>query len=332
MMTFVFLIIALALLFDFFNGMNDAANSIATVVATRVLSPTLAVAWAAFFNFAAAFFFGVHVASTIGKGIVRPDVVDAPLIFAAVMAGVVFTALATHWGLPVSVSHALIGGLAGSAVAKLGGLDGLVWKGIARTGAFIFLAPLLGFTAAALFIVATTWIVRRRAPSRVDRWFRILQLGSAAAYSLGHGTNDAQKTMGIIAILLFSQGMLGSEFHVPMWLVLLCHLVIALGTFIGGWKVIRTLGVRIAKLRPIDGFCAETASALTLFGTAAAGIPASTTHTITGAIVGVGSVKRLSAVRWGVAGNIIAAWVLTIPFTTAIGWLVYRLVALLSPA
>ena len=325
MITFVLITIALALLFDFYNGMNDAANSIATIVSTRVLTPKLAVAWAAFFNFIAAFFFGVHVANTIGKGIVRPDIVTPSLIFAAVVGAILWSAAMTHLGFPISISHSLIGGLIGAAISRMGDASALVMAGILKVSIFIVVAPLLGLFVGSLMILASTWIVRHQPPTKVDRWFRVLQLFSAGAYSLGHGTNDAQKTMGIIAILLFSAGMLGPEFYVPFWVIITCHLFISMGTLIGGWKVIHTLGVRITKLRPIDGFCAETASALTLFGTAAAGIPASTTHTITGAIIGVGSVKRFSAVRWGVAGHIITAWIFTIPCSAAMGWLAYKI-------
>ena len=323
-MTLVFIIILLALLFDFYNGMNDAANSIATVVSTKVLSPRLAVIWAAIFNFLAAFFFGVKVASTMGKGIIDPSAVDSYLILNAVLSGIIWTAIATHLGLPISVSHSLIGGMIGAAFAKVG-TKALIFKGIAKIVIFIFLAPIIGFFFGIFLIIVTTWIVKNHPPSKIDKYFRVFQLFSAASYSLGHGTNDAQKTMGIIAILLYTNGMLGDEFYVPFWVVITCYLFIALGTLVGGWAVIKTLGMKITKLRPIDGFAAETASALTLFGTAYAGIPVSTTHTITGAIVGVGSTKRLSAVRWGVAGNVVLAWIFTIPFTFFISFLLQKI-------
>ncbi len=324
MITLILIIILLALLFDFYNGMNDAANSIATIVSTRVLTPKLAVLWAALFNFLAAFFFGVKVAKTMGKGIIDPSIVDSYLILVAVISGIIWTAIATHLGLPISVSHSLIGGLIGSAFAKAG-LKYIIFKGILKVLLFIFLAPIIGFLFGIFLIICTTWIVKGMAPSKIDKYFRLFQLFSAAAYSLGHGTNDAQKTMGIIAILLYANGMLGNEFYVPFWVVIICHLFIALGTLVGGWAVIKTLGMKITKLRPIDGFAAETASALTLFGTAHAGIPVSTTHTITGAIVGVGSTKRLSAVRWGVAGNVVLAWIFTIPFTFLLSFLIQKI-------
>lgn len=324
MITLVILIILLALLFDFYNGMNDAANSIATIVSTKVLTPKLAVLWAAFFNFLAAFFFGVKVASTMGKGIVNPSIVDSYLILMAVISAILWTAIATHLGLPISVSHSLIGGLIGIAFAK-GGLKYIIFKGVFKILIFIALAPIIGFFFGIFLIILTTWIVKDFPPSKVDKYFRIFQLFSAASYSLGHGTNDAQKTMGIISILMYANGMLGDEFYVPFWVIITCHLFIALGTLVGGWKVIKTLGIKITKLKPIDGFAAETASAITLFGTAYAGIPVSTTHTITGAIVGVGSTKRLSAVRWGIAANIIFAWILTIPFTFFISFLLYEI-------
>lgn len=324
MITLVIVIILLALLFDFYNGMNDAANSIATIVSTRVLTPKLAVLWAALFNFLAAFFFGVKVASTMGKGIINPSIVDSYLILIAVISGIFCTATATHLGLPISVSHSLIGGLIGSAFAKAG-FKYIIFKGIFKILIFIVLAPIIGFFFGIFLIILATWIVKDFPPSKVDKYFRIFQLFSAASYSLGHGTNDAQKTMGIIAILMYANGMLGDKFYVPFWVVIICHLFIALGTLVGGWKVIKTLGVKITKLKPIDGFSAETASAFTLFGTAHAGIPVSTTHTITGAIVGVGSTKRLSAVRWGVAANIILAWIFTIPFTFFISFALYEI-------
>jgi PiT family inorganic phosphate transporter len=325
MLTLVIIIIGLALLFDFLNGMNDAANSIATVVSTRVLSPRLAVLWAAFFNFVAAFGFGTHVASTIGKGIVDVALVNEYLILSALVGAIVWTELCTRYGLPISVSHALIGGLAGAAIAKAG-VGALVAGGLIKVVLFIFLSPTIGLVMAYLFMVGVTWVVRRVSPNRVDRGFRVGQLISSAAYSIGHGTNDAQKTMGIIALVLFKAGYLGSTFYVPTWVILAAHLAIGLGTYMGGWKVVRTMGMKLTHLRPIGGFCAETASASLLFGTAMAGIPVSTTHTIAGAIIGVGATKRFSAVRWGIAGKIIWAWVLTIPASALVAGCMFYVV------
>ncbi len=331
MLEFTIFIIFVALVFDFLNGMNDAANSIATVVSTRVLSPRLAVLWAAFFNFAAAFGFGVHVATTIGKGIVNPAVINHELILSALIGAVIWTHVCTHYGLPISVSHALIGGLAGSAVAKVG-FEALVTAGLMKVGIFIFLSPLIGMFLGFIFMVVVMWIVRKKSPSRVDKFFRVGQLISSAAFSLGHGTNDAQKTMGIISILLYTGGYLGSEFYVPFWVVIIAHLTIAAGTMYGGWKVVKTMGMRLTHLQPIGGFCAETAGAFVLLGTAVAGIPVSTTHTVAGGIMGVGATRRLSAVRWGLAGKIVWAWVLTIPISGLVGYgtfmiidLIYRL-------
>lgn len=323
-MSFAIIIIVLALVFDFYNGMNDAANSIATVVSTRVLTPLQAVAWAAFFNFAAAFIFGISVAATIGKGIVDPTIVDNNVIFAALAGAVLLTASATHFGLPISVSHAIIGGLGGAAVIKAG-FSVLVSEGIAKVVLFIFVAPVLGLVIAYLFSVATLWIVRNRSPRAVDRWFRRLQLLSAAAYSLSHGSNDAQKTMGIITLVLFTNGMLAGEFHVPTWVIILSYTFIALGTLIGGWKVIKTLGMRMTKLSPFGGFSAESSAGLTIIFATLLGIPVSTTHTITGSIIGVGAVRGVSAVRWGVARNILWAWVLTIPLSAGFAIAAYLL-------
>jgi PiT family inorganic phosphate transporter len=317
-------LIAIALAFDFMNGFHDAANSVATIVSTRVLSPRAAVAWAAFFNFVAAFGFGVEVATTIAKGIVDPTIVDNSVIFAGVTAAIIWDVITWYYGLPTSSSHALIAGFAGAAVAK-GGWEVLIVSSLARIMAFIVVSPLIGLTLGVLLTALTLWIVRRKAPARVDRIFRRLQLVSAAMYSLGHGTNDAQKTMGIIAVLLFSGGYLGSTFYVPIWVILSCHAAIALGTMFGGWRIVRTMGMRITKLQPIGGFCAETAGAIALFGSAAAGIPVSTTHTITGAIVGVGASRRLSAVRWGVARRVVWAWVLTVPATALIAAALYEI-------
>ncbi len=316
-------IIALALLFDFLNGMNDAANSIATVVSTRVLSPKMAVLWAAFFNFAAAFGFGVAVATTIGKGIIDPAIVDEQVILAALTGAIVWTHLCTKYGFPISVSHALIGGLAGVGLVK-GGLIALNIAGITKVVIFIFLAPIIGFIGGFVLMIMVNWIFKDFSGRKVDRVFRIGQLISSAAYSLGHGTNDAQKTMGIIAILLYSGGYL-KEFEIPLWVIMAAYTAIGLGTLAGGWKVIRTMGVKLTHLKPVGGFCAETGGALVLLGTAMAGIPVSTTHTIAGAISGVGATRRMSAVRWGIARNIVVAWVLTIPVTALVGALCFEL-------
>lgn len=326
MLTLTIVIIAIALLFDFLNGMNDAANSIATVVSTRVLTPRQAVAWAAFFNFIAAFGFGVHVATTIGKGIVDPSVVTPVLILAALVGAIVWTHLCTHYGLPISVSHALIGGMAGAGLAKAG-REALVAAGFTKVSIFIVVSPLLGLVFGVLLMIAVTWVCRRSNPWKVDRVFRVGQLLSSAAFSLGHGTNDAQKTMGIIAVLLYTQGYLGGEFYVPVWVILSAHAAIGLGTLAGGWRVIHTMGMRLTDLRPMGGFCAETAGAALLVGTAYAGIPVSTTHTIAGAIMGVGATRRVSAVKWGVAGRIVWAWVLTIPASAAVSALSYALLS-----
>jgi len=315
-------IIFVALAFDYINGFHDAANSIATVVSTRVLSPMQAVAWAAFFNFVAAFGFGVNVAKTVGKGVVESAVVDQWVILAGLMGAIIWNLFTWYLGIPTSSSHALIGGFAGAAVGKAG-FGALMAAGLLKILVFIVLAPLLGLAVGFTLMVIVFWIFRRARPSRVDWLFRRLQLLSAAAYSLGHGTNDAQKTMGIIAILLFSAGYLGPEFYVPIWVILAAHAAIGLGTFAGGWRIVKTMGMRLTKLRPVGGFCAETAGALMLIGTAVGGIPVSTTHTITGSIVGVGATQRLSAVRWGVAGRIIWAWVLTIPAAALIAALTW---------
>jgi len=315
----VIVIIVVALVFDFSNGFHDAANSIATVVSTRVLSPRIAVVWAALFNFAAFLLFGVHVAKTIGKGVVDPSVISPPMILAGVVGAIVWNVITWLLGLPTSSSHALIGALAGAAVA-LAGPHAVIVSGLSKIAQFIVLAPVIGMVAGFVIMWAVMWICRNQSPAGVDRGFRRLQLVSAAAYSLGHGGNDAQKTMGIITALLYSTGTLHGEFHVPLWVVLISHGAIALGTLFGGWRIVRTMGMNITKLRPVGGFCAETAGAITLFGATAAGIPVSTTHTITGAIVGVGvtATRRLSAVKWGVAGRIVWAWVLTMPMAAAI--------------
>ncbi len=318
-------IILVALTFDFLNGFHDAANSIATVVSTRVLSPNKAVIWAAFFNFVAAFVLGTGVAKTIGSGMIDLAVVTREVILAGLLGAIAWNLITWYYGLPVSSSHALIGGYAGAAIMK-GGFGAILLSGWTKTLLFIVLAPLIGLVLGFALMVMVTWIVRRWRPSRVDRQFRKLQLLSAAAYSLGHGGNDAQKTMGIITGLLVASGYLAS-FKVPLWVILLSHAAIALGTLFGGWRIVKTMGTKITKLQPIGGFCAETAGALTLMGATLAGIPVSTTHTITGAIIGVGSTKRLSAVKWGVAGRIVWAWLLTIPIAAAIAAAAYLLVS-----
>jgi PiT family inorganic phosphate transporter len=318
-------LIAVALLFDFLNGLHDAANSIATVVATRVLRPQTAVIWAAFFNFVAFAVFGLHVAQTVGTGIVSAGVVDGSVIFGALSGAIVWNIVTWKVGIPSSSSHALIGGLTGAAVAKAA-LAAVVYGGLAITALGIVLSPLLGFVLAQLLVVIVHWASRNSTPFVVDRRFRVLQLVSAAMYSLGHGGNDAQKTMGLIAVLLFSQGLLGNEFHVPFWVVISCQAAMGLGTLLGGWRIVHTMGSRITHLKPIQGFCAETGGALTLFLATALGVPVSTTHTITGAIVGVGAARRAAAVRWPVAQRIVIAWVLTLPAAGLIGALVFRAV------
>ncbi|MDR0737729.1 MAG: inorganic phosphate transporter [Prevotellaceae bacterium] len=327
MLTLVIIGIAIALLFDFLNGMNDAANSIATIVATRVLSPFAAVLWAAFWNFAAAFIFSVTVADTIGKGIVSSEYVNVYLILAALAGAIVWVYFCTRMGLPISVSHALIGGLVGPALFTYGS-KALVWGGILKIGLFIILSPVIGLILGFLIMCVVMLIFKRSNPFKTNKLFQILQLISSAVFSLGHGGNDAQKTMGIIAILLFSGGFLGTEFHVPLWVVFACYSTISLGTITGGWKVIRTLGDGLASLKPVQGFCAETSGALTLIGTAIAGIPVSTTHTITGSIIGVGMTKGVSSIRWATAFNIVAAWIFTIPASLIISGGVYAIMRL----
>jgi inorganic phosphate transporter, PiT family len=317
-------IVVVALTFDFLNGFHDAANSIATVVSTRVLSPNKAVAWAAFFNFIAAFVLGTHVAKTIGSGMIDLSVVTREVILAGLLGAIVWNLITWYYGLPVSSSHALIGGYAGAAIVKAG-FGSILMSGWTKTLLFIVLAPLIGLVLGFSLMVAVTWMVRRWRPSRIDRHFRKLQLLSAAAYSLGHGGNDAQKTMGIITGLLVASGYL-ARFEVPVWVILLSQAAIALGTLFGGWRIVKTMGTKITKLQPIGGFCAETAGAVTLMGATLAGIPVSTTHTITGAIIGVGSTRRLSAVKWGVAGRIVWAWLLTIPISAAIAAAAYLIV------
>ena len=318
----VVFIILVALVFDYINGFHDAANSIATVVSTRVLTPMQAVAWAAFFNFVAAFGFGVQVARTVGKGVVEAAVVDQWVILGGLIGAIAWNLITWYFGIPSSSSHALIGGFAGAAVAKAG-FGALVPSGLFKILVFIVLAPVLGLGLGFSLMILTLWTVRRMRPSRVDGLFRRLQLVSAAAYSLGHGTNDAQKTMGIIAILLFSAGYLGPEFYVPFWVIIAAHTALGLGTLAGGWRIVKTMGMRLTKLRPIGGFCAETGGAITLFLATGLGVPVSTTHTITGAIVGVGSSRRASAVRWGIAGSIVWAWIFTIPASAAVAALAY---------
>ncbi|MCJ2009231.1 inorganic phosphate transporter [Methylobacterium sp. E-041] len=322
-------LIAVALVFDFLNGLHDAANSIATIVSTRVLRPRYAVIWAAFFNFIAFLFFGLHVAQTLGTGIVDASIVDAPVIFAALIGAIAWNVATWVLGIPSSSSHALVGGLVGAGLAKAGP-PVIVWAGLGKTIAAIVLSPLLGFLLALLLVLAVSWSFVRATPFAVDRTFRVMQFLSASLYSLGHGGNDAQKTMGIIAVLLYSQGLLGSEFYIPLWVVLACQGAMALGTLLGGWRIVHTMGSRITRLNPMQGFCAETGGAITLFAATWLGVPVSTTHTITGAIVGVGAARRTSAVRWGVAGNIVIAWVLTMPAAALIAAGCYALVGLFA--
>jgi PiT family inorganic phosphate transporter len=327
-------IIAVALIFDFLNGFHDAANSIATVVATKVLTPFKAVLWAAFFNFVAAFVFGVPVAKTIGSGIVRPELVTPYIVLAGLCGAIFWNILTWYLGLPTSSSHALIGGFAGSALTAMflqaHTFSGVLhWEKLRVIAIYMALAPLIGMLIGFANMVIVMWTVKSASPRKVDSWFRRLQLVSAAAYSLGHGTNDAQKTMGIITILLYSYYKnlpKGGQFDVPYWVILICHAAIALGTMSGGWRIVKTMGLGITKLKPVGGFCAETAGAVTIIGASLAGIPVSTTHTITGAIVGVGATHRLSAVKWGVAGRIVWAWVLTMPLSALVGGGVYALI------
>ena len=320
-------LIGVALLFDFLNGLHDAANSIATVVSTRVLSPQLAVVWAAFFNFIAFLFFGLHVAETIGKGIIDADIVTPAVIFAALIGAISWNVITWVLGIPSSSSHALIGGLLGAGITKAG-MSAVVWWGVIKTTAFIFLAPLLGMLVAVLLMLLVAWLFKRMAANRADKVFRRTQLVTAALYSLGHGGNDAQKTMGIIAVLLYSQGMLGATFSVPFWVVITCQAAMGLGTLMGGWRIVHTMGSRITRLTPQQGACAEMGGSIMLFGATWLGIPVSTTHTITGAIMGVGAARRASAVRWGVAGNIVIAWFITIPASAAIAAATYGLTRL----
>jgi PiT family inorganic phosphate transporter len=322
-------LIAVALIFDALNGLHDAANSIATVVSTRVLRPIYAVAWAAFFNFIAFLFFGLHVAQTVGTGIVAADVVDAAVIFGALMGAICWNLITWWLGIPSSSSHALIGGLAGAGITKAG-LEAVVWQGLGITGAAIILSPLLGFFLALALVLAVAWIFVRATPTAVDSFFRMAQLVSASLYSLGHGGNDAQKTMGIIAVLLYSQGLLGESFSIPFWVVLSCQAAMGLGTLVGGWRIVHTMGSRITRLHPVQGFCAEAGGSMTLFLATYFGIPVSTTHTITGAIVGVGAARKVAAVRWNVASNVVVAWIVTLPATALFGAAFYELYKFLS--
>ncbi|HLZ02161.1 MAG TPA: inorganic phosphate transporter [Bradyrhizobium sp.] len=321
-------LIAVALAFDFLNGLHDAANSIATIVSTRVLRPQYAVFWAAFFNFVAFLVFGLNVAHTIGTGIIDPSIVDIQVIFAALIGAIIWNLLTWGLGIPSSSSHALIGGLVGGGMAKAG-ISAAVWSGLSKTLAAIVLSPLIGFVLAMMLVALVSWISVRSTPFTVDRAFRVLQFASASLYSLGHGGNDAQKTMGIIAVLLYSQGHLGAKFYVPFWVVLACQASMALGTLMGGWRIVRTMGLRLTKLTPMQGFCAETGGSITLFMATAFGVPVSTTHTITGAIIGVGAARRASAVRWNIASGIVYAWMITIPAAAIVAALTYWAVSLL---
>lgn len=340
----VLITILVALIFDFLNGFHDSANSIATVVSTRVLSPKLAVLWAATFNFLAAFFLGTAVAKTIGKGMIRLEHVDQYVVLAGLFGAIVWDLLTWWWGLPTSSSHALIGGYAGAAMMHAATRTGwgsvfsvIIPEGWYKTLIFIVVAPIVGMILGLLFMMAAYWVLQRRPPQQVDKWFRKLQLLSAAAYSLGHGGNDAQKTMGIVAGALYTAGFMSKSDMLGNWgrlhwpIILAAHAAIAGGTYFGGWRIVRTMGQRITKLKPVGGFCAESAGAITLFGTALAGIPVSTTHTITGAIVGVGAVNRLSAVRWGVAGRIVWAWILTIPASAFVASATFLLIHFFHP-
>ncbi len=321
-------LIIVALAFDFLNGLHDAANSIATIVSTRVLKASYAVAWAAFFNFIAFLFFGLHVAETVGVGIVASDVVDARVIFGALMGAIAWNLITWWGGIPSSSSHALIGGLLGAGIAKAGGVA-IVWKGVIKAGSGIVVSPLTGFFLALILILIVSWLCVRISPRAVDGTFRRLQFVSASLYSLGHGGNDAQKTMGIIAVLLFSQGYLGSQFYVPFWVVIICQAMMGLGTLFGGWRIVKTMGSKITRLTPMQGFCAETGGAITLFGATYLGVPVSTTHTITGSIVGVGAARKVSAVRWNIATGILYAWIVTIPASGLIAAIVYWLSGLM---
>ena len=319
----IIMLVFLALAFDFMNGFHDAANSIATVVSTGVLKPGQAVLFAAFFNFVAIFIFHLSVAATVGKGIVQPGVVDTHVVFGALIGAITWNLITWYYGIPCSSSHALIGGIVGAVIGKAG-TDALLSAGILKTLVFIFVSPMLGFLLGSLMMLLVAWLFRRTTPSRVDGWFRRLQLVSAGAYSLGHGGNDAQKTIGIIWMLLIATGyMTSTDKAPPSWVVVSCYMAIGLGTMFGGWRIVKTMGQKITKLKPVGGFCAETGGAITLFLATSLGIPVSTTHTITGAIVGVGSARRASAVRWGVAGNIVWAWIFTIPASAFVAIVAY---------
>lgn len=324
-------LIFIALAFDFMNGRNDAANSIATIVSTRVLSPRLAVAWAAFFNFVAFLVFGLNVAATVGKGIVSPEAISDAVIFGALMGAIVWQLITGYLGIPSSSSHALIGGLVGAGVSRLG-IRAIVWNGLTKTAVAIALSPLTGLALALLLVLAVSWAFLRIAPARADALFRRIQFVSASLYSLGHGGNDAQKTMGIIAALLFAHGQLSGGFHVPLWVVITCNGAMAMGTLLGGWRIVRTMGSRITRLTPVQGVCAETAGSITLFLATGLGVPVSTTHTITGAIMGVGAARRPSAVRWSVAQQIVIAWVITMPAAALIAAFFYGIANLLMSA
>ncbi|HXL67603.1 MAG TPA: inorganic phosphate transporter [Xanthobacteraceae bacterium] len=320
-------LVVVALIFDFLNGLHDAANSIATIVSTRVLRPQWAVVWAAFFNFIAFLFFGLHVAETLGVGIVSANAVGPQVIFGALVGAIIWN-LVTWWaGIPSSSSHALVGGLLGAGIAKAG-FSAVVWNGVIKTGAAIVLSPLSGFVLALILMLAVSWLFVRSTPYAVDRYFRSAQFVSASFYSLGHGGNDAQKTMGIIAVLLYSQGMLGDKFYVPFWVVITCQAALGLGTLIGGWRIVKTMGSKITRLTPVQGFCAETGGAITLFAATWMGIPVSTTHTITGSIIGVGAARKVSAVRWNVANNIVFAWIITMPASGIMAAVTYWLAGL----
>lgn len=316
-MAFVIFLVVIALVFDFLNGFHDSSNSISTIVSTRVLSPKQAVCWAAFFNFIAVFFIGTEVAHTVGKGIIHIDIVDNLVILSALGGAILWNITTWYYGLPSSSSHALIGGLIGAGIAK-GGIGTLVWSGIIKTTAFIFLSPMIGLILGFIFMTLSMNLNRNSNIAKADKIYRKLQLVSSAIYSTGHGMNDAQKTIGIIAVVLYSKGLIGSSFNIPWWVIVMCYSMIALGTMFGGWRIVKTMGTKITKLQPIGGFSAEAGAACAIIGSSVAGIPVSTTHTIAGAIVGVGATKRLSAVRWGVAGNIIWAWILTIPISAAL--------------
>jgi inorganic phosphate transporter, PiT family len=341
----VIITVLVALTFDFFNGFHDAANSIATVVSTRVLSPRLAVVWAALFNFLAAFFLGTAVAKTIGKGMIDLSIVTQWVVLAGLLGAIVWDILTWWWGLPTSSSHALIGGYAGAAMARAALTRGwmhadevILASGWTKTLIFIVVAPVMGLVLALIFMISLYWLLQRKSPQQVDGWFRKLQLLSAAAYSLGHGGNDAQKTMGIVAGALYTGGLMSKADFSANWgslhwpIILMAHFAIAMGTYLGGWRIVHTMGSKITKLKPVGGFCAEGAGALTLFGTALAGIPVSTTHTITGAIIGVGATHRLSAVRWGVAQRIVWAWILTIPASALVAGLAFWIMRWFNPA